>query len=68
MLEKIEAFILDILFELYGVLYKWRISRARAYADGDHKKEARYWSRQADKCVERREDILDKLFRQKAER
>ena len=63
MVNKINIFILDVMFELYGIMHKWFINQARKYiGDMDQHKKFRYWVRKADKCIEKRDDILDKLF------
>ena len=51
------------MFELYGVLHKWFINKARKCLE-DGKSEALwwFWVSKAEKCINKREDILERLF------
>ena len=60
MIDKTKTFILEALFELYGVLGKCFISIAKKRIKND--KAFRYWNRQIDKCLDKRDDILEQLF------
>ena len=62
MVYTLKKLFLDVMFELYGMLHKWFINRARECLDIGETKASDYWTRQAEKCIDKREDILERLF------
>ena len=60
MVYKLKTFILEAMFEFYGVLGKRFISMAKKRVDDE--KAFRYWNRKIDRCLDRREDILEQLY------
>lgn len=62
MVYKLKRLFLDVMFELYGMLHKWLTNRARECLEVGETKAFHYWARKAEKCIDKREDILERLF------
>lgn len=62
MIYKLKRLYLDVMFELYGVLHKWFIGKARKCLEEDKPKAFDYWTHKADKCIYERDYILERLF------
>lgn len=57
MLRRIKHLYLDVLFELYGLLRKWFVGIAHY-----KQKEFDYWISKAEVCIDKRSDILEKMY------
>lgn len=57
MLRRVEKLYLDVLFELYGLLRRLFVGIAHC-----KQKEFDYWINQAEVCIDKRSDILEKMY------
>jgi hypothetical protein len=60
--KKIKIIILDMLFELYGMLHNWFLKKARECLDRGETTAFDRWARRAEKCIDKRSDILEQYF------
>ena len=60
--SKLKRFIFNAMFEFYGMCHKVFINKAGECLGDNKIKASRYWIRKADKCIDKREDILEQYF------
>lgn len=62
MVRRLKRLYLDVLFELYGMLHKWFIGKARRCLEDDKQQAFDYWAHKAENCINERDYILEMLF------